>query len=67
MDGVEVRSEDMSFTLLNKEQTLGLRVFMPGYTEEGPMRGIAYLFLDEALGEFDVETKLALIKLLPTD
>jgi hypothetical protein len=31
------------------------------------MKHIAYLMLDEALGEYDVETKIGLIQMLPRE
>lgn len=43
----------------------GLYLFIPGYREnDDTFKQIGYLMLDEALGEFDVETRLGLIKML---
>lgn len=68
MDGLELNSKDFAFTLLTKDKTIGLDLFIPDYREEDlRFRMIAYLFLDQALGEFDVEKKLALIEFLPAE
>jgi hypothetical protein len=68
MDGVRIDSKEMRFTLLNNGRTAGIYLFIPGYREDSATyKMIGYLFLDEALGEFDVETKLALIEMLPPE
>jgi hypothetical protein len=60
-DGVE-------YSLLRGRNELGLYLFIPGYSESIPDVGqIGYLFLDEALGEYDVEMKLGLIKMFPPE
>jgi hypothetical protein len=41
---------------------------MPGFQENNvTFKQIAYLMLDDALGEYDVETKVGLIKMLPPE
>ena len=37
-----------------------LPMYLPGYSEhtEDKYKGIAFLFLDQALGEYDVETRV---------
>lgn len=63
-----VQAGDVQFCLLRKDKTIGLRLFIPGYSEDDPdMKQIGYLFLDEALGEFDVESKIGLIQMFPQD
>lgn len=44
---------------------IGIILFLDGYTEaeKGLYGQIGYLFLDEALGEYDMETKVGLIEL----
>lgn len=65
MDGLTIDSKDIQFTLLDNGQTAGLRLFIPGYTNDNiTFKMIAYLFLDEALGEFDVETRLGFIDMV---
>ena len=45
---------------------MGIYLYIPNYTPEDSRYGqIGYLFLDESLGEYDVETKLGLIKMFP--
>lgn len=66
--GKRVHPDDVQFSLLRKDKTIGLRLFIPGYSEsESDMKQIGYLLLDEALGEFDVETKLGLIQMFPPE
>lgn len=66
--GKRVHPNDVQFSLLRKDKTIGLRLFIPGYSElENDMKQIGYLLLDEALGEFDVETKLGLIQMFPLE
>lgn len=58
--------DGVQFCLLRKDKSIGLRMFIPGYSDADPdMKQIGYLLLDEALGEFDVETKIGLIQMLP--
>src|SRR5579883_3506273 len=57
--------EDVQFSLLDNGKIAGLYLFMPGYKEDDlALKQIGYLLLDEALGEYDVETKVGLIKML---
>jgi len=56
-DGVE-------FSLLDNGKIAGLHLYIPGYVEtDVNYRQIGYLMLDEALGEYDVETGVGLIKM----
>jgi hypothetical protein len=42
-------------------------LFIPGFREDDvALQQIGYLLLDGALGEYDVETRLGLIKMLST-
>jgi len=64
--GGEVSSEDVQFSLLDNGKAVGIRLFIPGFQEQDlNWQQIGYLFLDEALGEFDVESRLGLIKMCP--
>jgi len=59
---------DVEFSLLTDDSAIGLRLFIPGFREGNKaMKHIAYLMLDEALGEYDVETKVGLIQMLPSN
>jgi hypothetical protein len=63
IDPVEVR-----FTLLDNGEIAGLFLFIPGLpNDDASLKQIGYLLLDEALGEYDVETRLGLIKMLSPD
>jgi hypothetical protein len=62
---VRVDPEDVWFTLLDNGNNVGLYLFIPGLQEERlDLRQIGYLLLDTTLGEYDVETRLGLIKML---
>ena len=60
-----VDPKDVQFTLFSDGKIAGLYLFIPDFRENDDTRKqIGYLMLDEALGEFDVETRLGLIKML---
>jgi hypothetical protein len=62
--GKRVSPEDVHFTLLQNGTSAGLNLFLPGYQENDvAIKTIGYLLLDEALGEYDVETRLGLINM----
>jgi hypothetical protein len=63
-----ISPDDIQYSLLKGRGALGLYLFIPGYSDERNDIGqIGYLFLDEALGEYDVEMKVALIKMFPPE
>src|SRR6185312_11880751 len=64
-----VSPEEVECCILSNGSELGLYLFFPDYVEEQrPIWGqVGYLFLDEALGEYDVEMKVGLIDFLPFD
>jgi hypothetical protein len=65
VNGITVSPEEVEFSLLSNGVIAGIQVFIPGMTEDDmPRKQIAYLLLDTALGEYDVETKLGLIEVL---
>jgi hypothetical protein len=50
-------------SLLSDGERVGIRIYIPEYDEnEIAFKEIGYLMLDEALGEFDVETKVGFIQ-----
>ena len=61
----KVDTRDVQFSLLTDGKTAGLYLFIPGF-QEGDIdwKQIGYPMLNEALGEFDVETKLGMIEML---
>jgi hypothetical protein len=65
--GRTVRPKDVEFCVLSNGSDLGIYLFFDGYREsERTIWGqIGYLFLDQALGEYDVETKVGPIKFFP--
>jgi len=59
---------DVEFPLLTRESEIGLKLFIPGFSDTNKaMKQIAYLMLDEALGEYDIETEIGLIQMLPRE
>lgn len=64
--GRKVKSSEVHYAIFKDKDPMkvGIMIFMDGYTEndkESVWRQIGYLFLDEALGEFDVETHVGAI------
>ena len=54
--------------MLDNGKTAGVRLFIPSFQEDDTdWRQIGYLLLDDALGEYDVESRLGLIKMYPPD
>jgi hypothetical protein len=49
-------------------KTAGIYLFLPGFREgDADLKQIGYLLLDDVLGEYDVESRLGLIKMLSPD
>jgi len=68
IEGKRVDPRDVQFSLLDNGKMPGLYLFIPGYCDgDVDLKQIGYLLLDEALGEYDVETRLGLIKMLSPD
>jgi hypothetical protein len=65
---VRVDSRDVQFSLLHNGNKAGIYLFLPDL-REGDMdwQQVGYLLLDAALGEYDVEMRLGLIKILSPD
>ncbi len=59
-----LRPEDVWVTLQPDEHKAGVTLYMKGYSEEQTQAyaQIGYLFLDEALGEYDVETHVGFVE-----
>jgi len=65
LNGCIVEPEDVLFSLLNNGEIAGIHPFLPNFHAENvTLQQIGYLLLDSALGEFDVEMNLGLIKML---
>jgi hypothetical protein len=64
--GKRVDPRDVQYSLLDNGKMAGLYMFIPGFREDDvDLKQIGYLLLDETLGEYDVESRLGLIKMLP--
>ncbi|HZQ23322.1 MAG TPA: hypothetical protein VFA89_11030 [Terriglobales bacterium] len=63
-----VDPKDVQFSLMDNGKMAGIYLFIPGFRQEdSDFKQIGYLLLDETLGEYDVEARLGLIKMLPAD
>ena len=62
-NGVSVKANSVSVLLQPDGQKVGLTLVIPGYTKAAhkTYAGIAFLFLDQVLGEHDVETRVGFI------
>ena len=65
LNGLSVRVAEVEFSLLRNGDAVGICLYLPGYSEARRVdfRSIGYLMLDQALGEFDVETKIGAIEM----
>jgi hypothetical protein len=62
--GTRIHPDDVQFSLLHDGTNVGIHLFIPGYVEGDPdLNQIGYLLLDEALGEYDVESKVGPIEI----
>jgi hypothetical protein len=63
--GKRVELKDIQFSLLDNEKTAGIYLFIPGFRDgDEDLKQIGYLLLDGTLGEYDVATRLGVIKML---
>lgn len=63
-----IEPASVEFALLTNGSQIGIQLFIPGADETNTtIKQIGYLMLDEALGEYDVETKVGLIQMLPPE
>jgi hypothetical protein len=68
LQGRQVDPRDVKVSLLDNGVAVGIYLFLPDFREPHLLlKLMGYLLLDDALGEFDVESKLSLIKMLPRD
>jgi hypothetical protein len=66
--GKRVDPKDVQFSLLDNGKIAGVYLFIPGFRDDdAELKQIGYLLLDETLGEYDVEARLGLIKMLPSE
>jgi hypothetical protein len=63
--GKRIDPREVQFSLLDNGKIPGIYLFIPGFREKDTaLQQIGYLLLDEALGEYDVEFRAGLIKML---
>jgi hypothetical protein len=62
--GKKVRADDVRYLLAQDGDKVGIVLFFDGYNEreKGTFDQMGYLFLDEALGEYAVETQVGFIE-----
>ncbi len=62
--GVSIKVDDVYYNIYKDDDKLGVMLFFDNYSkqEDSIYGNLCYLFLDEALGEYDVETKLGFIE-----
>lgn len=67
LNGINLSPDQIDFTMQPDADKVGLTLFIDGYTKEQHEQyaGVAFLLLDHALGEYDVETQIGGIDLLP--
>jgi hypothetical protein len=69
LNGLKISPDQIEFTIEPDGTKAGITLFIDGYSENDRTRyaGVAYLMLDHALGEYDVETKVGFIEFKPGD
>jgi hypothetical protein len=62
--GKSIKADDVRFLLAKDDDKVGIVLFFDGYNEKekGVFMQIGYLFLDDALGEYSVETQVGFIE-----
>lgn len=63
-EDTSIKPDEIYYNLYKDGDKLGIVLFFDNYTEEERVlyANIGYLYLDQALGEYDVETKLGFIE-----
>jgi hypothetical protein len=62
--GKSIKASEVHYKMFNDQEKVGLIIFLDGYNdaEQNIYGNIGYLFLDEALGEYDIEMKVGFIE-----
>jgi hypothetical protein len=65
--GKKIRADDVRYLLAKDGDKVGVVLFFDGYSEKGKsdFGQIGYLFLDEALGEYAMETRVGFVEFKP--
>jgi len=68
INGLQISPSQIQFTIEPDGKKAGITLFIEGYklTERERYASAVYLMLDQALGEYDVETKVGFIELKPS-
>jgi hypothetical protein len=65
---VTIDTEQVEVSLLEQGNLAGIYLYLPGYQDaEMAFKQAGYVLLDDALGEFDVETKVGTIEIVSPD
>jgi len=67
MEEVLVKAAEVDCAIASDDRKIAVVMFIPGVRDDMQRKEIAYAFLDEALGEYDVETKISAIEIIPAD
>lgn len=67
--GISVAVKNVKYKMFKDKDKVGLIIFIEGYNKEQEIiyGNIGYLLLDEALGEYDIETKVGFIEFQGND
>jgi hypothetical protein len=60
-DGETINPSDVQFTVSKNDKKADIVLFIKGYKDTDAEKKIGFLLLDQALGEYDVETKIGII------
>ena len=62
--GKSIKASEVRYKMFKDQEKVGLIIFLDGYNdaEKDTYGNIGYLFLDEALGEYDIEMKVGFIE-----
>jgi hypothetical protein len=60
-----VQAGDVAITMTRHHDNVDLSVFIPGVEDEAALAQLGFLFLDQALGEYDVTMKVGAIEFSP--
>jgi len=65
--GRKIRADDVRYLLAEDGDKVGVVLFFDGYSEreKGTFGQIGYLCLDEALGEYAMETQVGFVEFMP--
>lgn len=68
LEGLKISTEQVEFTIEPDDAKAGLTLFIDGYkeTEHERYASVAFLMLDQSLGEYDVETKVGFVEFRPS-